>query len=109
MTFNLQEFAHEVYSTNVKNEWDVVVPIDWEDLPDKINSKLMLVVTELAEATEAIRHDNLENFVEELADAIIRILDITEGLDMTDALETWLVSKLDKNKRRGPRHGGKRI
>ena len=43
---------------------------------DQVIVKLALVMTEVAEAIEAARTGDFENFQEELADAIIRILDV---------------------------------
>ena len=46
--------------------------------------KLMLVVTEVAEAVEDVRHENWSHFGEELADVVIRVLDLsaTLGIDL---------------------------
>jgi len=62
---------------------------------DMMLSKLMLVVTEVAEAAEAVRLGNEENFAEELADSIIRIFDIcaTTGIDVEEAV----FKKMGKN------------
>jgi len=70
---------------------------------DAMLAKLMLVVTEISEAAEAVRHDNMENFIEELADATIRILDITAelGIDLEQAIE----DKMKINRARAHRHG----
>ena len=73
----------------------------------------MLVVTELAEAMEAIRGGDTESekiggfskVEEELADAVIRILDYAggHGLDLDGAL----AAKMRYNESRPYRHGGK--
>ena len=70
---------------------------------DATLGKLFLVVCELAEAGEAVRHNNLENFTEELADTIIRIFDIagTQGID----LEAAVSAKMKINEERPIRHG----
>jgi len=97
----------------------------WLEVP----TKLMLTVTELSEAMEAIRHVPLEvlealeggkvgpintktspsiegwlaNFREELADAMIRILDMTEayGID----IEAEINKKMQTNELREHKHG----
>jgi NTP pyrophosphatase (non-canonical NTP hydrolase) len=71
----------------------------WENMPEK----LMLVVTELSEAMEALRHDDKENFREELADTIIRIADIcgSVGIDIESEIKT----KMEVNKTRPQKHG----
>lgn len=71
-----------------------------------ITAKLMLVVTEIAEAVEGLREEDTENFGEELADVIIRTFDIAEGLagkmgfDLAEEIE----KKMEKNKDRPYRH-----
>ncbi len=78
--------------------------IEGEDA-DFMLGKLMLVVTEVAEAAEAVRKGDLENFKEEIADALIRLLDIcgTMGIDP----EEIIVQKMIINADRPIRHGKK--
>lgn len=73
---------------------------------DGVLAKLMLVVSEVAEACEAVRHDDARNFREELADTVIRIMDIAEthGFD----LEHEIHKKMVINATRPYKHGGKR-
>jgi len=66
---------------------------------------LMLVVTELVEALEAIRADDVAGFREEIADAVIRLFDIC-GAHAID-LEAELVQKMGRNRERPHRHGKK--
>lgn len=79
-------------------------------------SRLMLVVTEVAEAAEEVRkpttHDflgrelyPLEPFAEELADIVIRVFDLAalQRVDLGEAL----IQKLEKNAKREYMHGGK--
>ncbi len=68
-----------------------------------ILEKLMLVVTEVAEAAEAVRHDNWEGFEEELADVIIRVLDITGALSID--IEHAIIEKHHVNMERPHMHG----
>ena len=65
--------------------------------------KLMLVVTELAEAMEAYRKDDKKNFGEEIADTFIRMLDISGsiGIDVEDEIQ----KKMEINKKRPYKHG----
>ena len=65
----------------------------------------MLIVTELGEACEADRKGNRENFKEELADTIIRLLDLccAEGIDIEKEIE----KKMEFNKGRPYKHGKK--
>ena len=64
---------------------------------------LMLIVTELAEAMEAHRHQDQENFREELADTFIRLLDLCGGLGID--IEQEIAKKSEKNKSRPYKHG----
>lgn len=76
---------------------------------------LSLKVTELVEAMEAVINRDPANFVEELADTVIRMGDSIgainddpnhpfNGID----LEAAILAKNERNKARGYRHGGKR-
>lgn len=65
--------------------------------------KLMLVVTEVAEAAEAVRHSDPVNFKEEIADTIIRLLDIAGSMDID--IEKEIDLKMQKNALRPVRHG----
>lgn len=86
----------------------------WEDAPNDhpdalfaevtwVMSKLMLKVSELGEACEALRKGDRENFAEELADTVIRILDTAEALDIHIASE--MVAKMESNETRPHKHG----
>jgi NTP pyrophosphatase (non-canonical NTP hydrolase) len=79
------------------------------------SEKLMLIVTELAEAQEALREgdplsdkEELANqgislFAEEMADVIIRVLDLCFQFDVPIA--DVLLSKHEQNKKRDYKHG----
>ena len=86
-----------------------------------LSELLMLIVTELSEACEALRHNKRQKgvvtkdgfklrnkwrkdtFEDELADAVIRICDLaeSEGID----LEWQIKKKLEYNKSRPSKHG----
>ena len=68
-----------------------------------IGEALMLIVTELAEAMEAHRHQDDANFREELADAFIRLLDLCGGLKID--IEDEIYQKSIRNKKRPYKHG----
>lgn len=63
----------------------------------------MLIVTELAEAMEAHRVQDQENFKEEIADSFIRLLDLCGGLGID--IEAEIEKKSSKNKTRPYKHG----
>jgi NTP pyrophosphatase (non-canonical NTP hydrolase) len=126
MSKSITEWAREVHSLAVSKGWhlrpmrDDAGTID----PDAIGAKLMLIVSEVAEALEELRvmgsalhmrdrddHNNPckpEGFDVELADTVIRILDLAEalGLDIEKAMEVKHAYNRDK---RGYRHGGKTL
>lgn len=69
---------------------------------DMMLGKLMLVVTEISEAAEAVRHNNFMHFVEELSDAQIRILDISGSCKID--LDTTVENKMKINEARPKKH-----
>lgn len=71
----------------------------------EVGTLLMLVVSELAEALEADRKGDRDNFCEELADAAIRIFDICGGMAID--LEEEIEKKMLYNASRPPMHGKK--
>lgn len=95
----------------------------WDESDDfkgaSIGTKIALIHTEISEALEEFRKPDVEldeiyyseggkpeGFGVELADAVIRILDLAEktGNDMSDLIKL----KMKFNKTRPTRHGGKR-
>jgi len=72
----------------------------------KTNGKqamLMLIVSELGEAMEALRHGDFLNFDEELADVMIRMGDMCGGLGID--LEYAIEKKMAVNAKRPHKHG----
>ena len=77
--------------------------ISTSDNRDAMLGKLMLVVTEISEAAEAVRFGDEANFQEELADTFIRLFDICGTCDINvENIITW---KMEINKKRLFRHG----
>ena len=70
-----------------------------------VPQKLMLISSELAEAMEAHRKGDRENFVEEMVDVFIRLGDMIDNFEMSDEFMTALQSKHEKNRRRPHKHG----
>lgn len=77
----------------------------WHDEEGEIGTILALVHSEVSEALEADRKGDSENFAEELADVCIRIFDLC-GLKGID-LEKAILQKMEHNKHRPFKHGGK--
>ena len=98
---NLRELAEEIHETaREKGWWDT----DKGTVQDKA-VRLLMLHSEVAEATECVRNENAE--LEEVIDVVIRALDYIQGYYGGDALEIALRTKMDTNKGRPYRHGGK--
>jgi NTP pyrophosphatase (non-canonical NTP hydrolase) len=77
---------------------------------DKVGNKLALVHSEVTEVLEAIRKSHgSEKVVEEIADVIIRLLDVYAAMRNEEAvlhsLDEILHKKMEKNKTRPALHG----
>lgn len=103
----LAHLGQEIREINASNGWNVTRKSDWYDDPYKVPAILALIHSEVSEALEAFRAGDLENFGEELADVLIRVLDCAPGLGID--LDEEVRIKLAKNRERGYRHGGKRV
>lgn len=68
-----------------------------------VGNRFMLIVSEIGEAEEALRHNDIANLREELADAVIRICDLAGGLEMD--LEAEIERKMKINETRPYKHG----
>lgn len=91
------------------HEWleaDTAAPlgdqIDIEN-PSIIPEKLLLIVGEISEAMEDFRDNDFEHLSEELADVLIRLLDLSEhlGIDLYEEM----IKKHEKNTGRPYLHG----
>jgi NTP pyrophosphatase (non-canonical NTP hydrolase) len=108
MNTYLKDLGIEINAINAANGWNVLTLGVWDgDNPYRIPGILALVHEEVSEAVTAYRKNDKENFAEELADVFIRTLDIASGLGVD--LDAEVAKKLEKNKTRGYRHGGKKV
>ena len=78
------------------------------DKERNVGEMLMLIVSELGEAIEAHRKDELglekkDTFEDELADTAIRLFDLCGGLGID--LEKQIAWKMSFNQTRAPKHG----
>jgi len=94
---DFKTMAQEIHENAVAHGW-------WET-PRPIPELLCLIHSEVSEALEAFRNHDSENFAEELADIVIRVLDMARGLGID--LEAEVLKKHEKNRARPYRHGGK--
>ena len=94
----LNELAHEIRLNNERNGfiWDPE-----RDIP----TLLALIHSEVSEALEA--HRDEKPLDEELADVIIRVLDLSDRLELN--IDKAVREKIEKNKLRGFKHGKKRF
>ena len=106
-----------------KAVWRTAEEHGWHKDDDNIPVKLVMIHSEVSEALEEYRNaeegadlaavyyaagsKKPEGFGIELADIVIRVLDLAEmlGMDLTDLILT----KMKYNKSRPYRHGGKRV
>src|SRR3990167_4399664 len=102
----LNELSKEIIKVNTSNGWNITKPEDWNDTY-KIPGVLALIHSEVSEALEGFRHNDVGNFEEEIADTIIRCLDLCAGLNID--IDKAVADKLEKNRGRGYRHGGKKL
>lgn len=102
---NLDLIARETHSiAKAKGFWD------GEITNEKVGTKLALVHSEVTEVLEAIRKDKGgDAVVEEMADVIIRLVDIYQALvnsgKITKSLELSIDQKMMKNRARPILHG----
>lgn len=104
---NLNQLANNFHEVAVsKGFWD------GEYNYDKVGNKLALIHSEVTEVLEAIRKSKgSEEIVTEMADIIIRLLDLyaamIENGDITHSLDDIIMEKNKVNKERPKLHGNK--
>jgi NTP pyrophosphatase (non-canonical NTP hydrolase) len=96
-------YAKEVEKWRTGHGFITPAHINSEGARDLMLGKLMLVVTEVSEAAEAVRHNDLPNFVEEIADSFIRLMDISAAMDID--IEAAIIEKMAANRLRPIKHG----
>ncbi len=100
------ELAREIREINKANGWNVFNEEEWSQ-SYKIPAILALIHSETSEALEAFRNNDRANFLEEMADTVIRVLDCIGAFP--ENFDQILRDKLEVNKTRGFRHGGKKV
>lgn len=121
MSKSITELVNEVHENAVNHGfWDFYLDsqkllMDAKDdnkkeIVDNIISSLKvqflaLINCEVSECVEALRKEDKDNFNEELADVVIRALDLAGGLGID--LEKEIVKKIEINKTRPYKHNKK--
>lgn len=103
MRINERQFLESVLNEWGKSIHNNAVDHGWWDNGRDIPTMLCLIHSEVSEALEAYRND--EPIGEELADVIIRTLDMAIGLGIDIGKE--VSDKHEYNKGRPYKHGGK--
>jgi NTP pyrophosphatase (non-canonical NTP hydrolase) len=103
----IDDMAKEIHETALKKGF-------WPEKVDDvfIAKQLLMIVSEVVEAMEAIRKDKSKHEVaSEMADIIIRTLDLYQGLVdngyVEEELQVAINNKANFNKSRPERHGVK--
>jgi NTP pyrophosphatase (non-canonical NTP hydrolase) len=106
LSASLLTLGVQIQETKVAKGWSITTPKAWGD-PYEIPAVLALIHSEVSEALEAFRKAQPENFAEELADVVIRVVGLAHGLNIDLGKE--IAAKTEKNKQREFRHGGKKL
>jgi len=90
---------------NALRDYSLVNPMPGMEYIKNIHTSnlIMLVVSELSEAVEGLRKGDTENLAEEIADSVIRIMDLSGFLGID--LEKEICKKMAYNETRPARHG----
>ena len=102
----LYDIGKTIQLINIANGWKVLNLKDWND-PYRIPTSLALLTSEVSEALEGFRNNDFTNFKEECADIFIRLLDLTHNMQID--LDDEVSKKLEKNRKRANKHGGKKV
>lgn len=95
----------ECFMPSQKAIWLNAEQHGWHDPACDLRTDLLLIHSEVSEATEALRVNNMDGVAEELADVIIRVLHTAEKNGIDIAKTVW--DKHVLNIARPYRHGGK--
>lgn len=100
---SLNKLAYVISLWGKRQKFDTPTSLDTREERILMNEKLMLIVTEVAEACEALRNLDYEHMEEELADIIIRTLNLTGTLGIN--IDEIVAGKMEINRGRPVKHG----
>jgi NTP pyrophosphatase (non-canonical NTP hydrolase) len=112
-SLTLDDMGREIHELAVeKGFWDVIKDAPQEQVDIFITKQLMMIVSEAVEVMEAIRKSHgPEAVADEMADIVIRTLDLYAGLKeleyVNTPLQVALNNKTSINKSRPQKHGVK--
>lgn len=79
----------------------------FETSMDNLPEKIALIHSEASEVLEDYRKHREDHIDEELADIVIRVMDLAAGIEAD--LGQALVDKIEDNQQREDQHGGRKI
>jgi len=85
----------------IVTDWAVSKGFTWTR--KDVDTMLLRIHSEISEASEAVRDNDVEGFAEELANAFIRLVNLCEVWDIN--LEEEVIKKHNKNMERPFLHG----
>jgi NTP pyrophosphatase (non-canonical NTP hydrolase) len=102
----LDRLGRDISDVKVAKGWSITTADSWTS-KHEIPAVLALIHSEVSEALEAFRKDDRDGFDEELADVLIRVVGFAHGMGID--LGAAVLAKVEKNRGREYRHGGKRL